>query len=430
MNISIIGTGYVGLTTGVGFAVKGNEVSCVDIDEKKVERINLGDSPIYEPLLDDYLKRVLDQRRFKATTDLKSAVMNSEVSFISVGTPSGEGGKIDLKFIDQVSKQIGDILKIKDLYHIIVVKSTVIPETTEKVVLKNLEERSGKKAGDDFGVCMNPEFLREGVAMEDFLNPDRVVIGSIDKKSGDVIERLYENFKAPILRTNLKTAEMIKYASNSLLATKISFTNEVGNICKKIGIDVNEVMKGVGLDHRISDKFLNAGCGYGGSCFPKDVEALIGKGRDTGYEPKLLQEVHDTNMRQKVIIVKQLEEKLGDLKGKTISILGLAFKPDSDDIREASSIEIIKKLTEKGANIKTYDPKAMGHMRNVFPDIEYSKSAKEAIKDSDACLILTHWKEFKDLREEDFKEMSNRLIIEGRRILDRERVFGFDGVCW
>ena len=281
MNISIIGTGYVGLTTGVGFAVKRNEVSCVDIDEKKVGRINLGDSPIYEPLLDDYLKRVLDQRRFKASTDLKSAVMNSEVSFISVGTPSGKDCKIDLKFIDQVSKDIGDVLKTKDSYHVIVVKSTVVPETTEKVVLKNLEERSGKKAGDDFGVCMNPEFLREGVAMEDFLNPDRVVIGSIDKKSGDVIEKLYENFKAPILRTNLKTAEMIKYAANSLLATKISFTNEVGNICKKIGIDVNEVMKGVGLDHRISDKFLNAGCGYGGSCFPKDVEALIGKGKES-----------------------------------------------------------------------------------------------------------------------------------------------------
>ncbi|UCC91297.1 MAG: UDP-glucose/GDP-mannose dehydrogenase family protein, partial [Candidatus Aenigmatarchaeota archaeon] len=250
MNISIIGTGYVGLSTGVGFAVKGNEVVCVDIDKEKVEQINKGISPIYEPLLDDYLKKVLKEGKFRVTTDLREAIEGTEVSFISVGTPSREDGSIDLKYIEEVSKQIGEVLKGKNEYHVVVVKSTVVSGTTENVVLKNLEKFSGKKAGE-IGVCMNPEFLKEGKAMEDFLKPDRVVIGSIDKKSGDVIERLYKNFNAPILRTDLKTAEMIKYASNALLATKISFSNEIGNICKKLGIDVNEVMKGVGLDSRI-----------------------------------------------------------------------------------------------------------------------------------------------------------------------------------
>lgn len=430
MKISMVGTGYVGLSTGVGFAVKGNDVVCVDIDKEKVDRINRGDSPIYEPLLDDYLKKVLGDKNFRATTDLKEAIKNTEISFIAVGTPSRKDGSIDLKYIEEASKQIGEVLKNKQDYHVIVVKSTVVPETTEKVVIPNVEKTSSKKAGKDFGVCMNPEFLREGTAMEDFLTPDRVVIGSIDKKSGDVIEKLFENFEAPILRTNLKTAEMIKYVSNSLLATKISFSNEVGNICKKLGIDVNEVMKGVGLDHRISDKFLNAGCGYGGSCFPKDVDALIKKAKDLGYEPKLLQEVHNLNLRQKVKIVEQLESKMGDLKDKTVAVLGLAFKSDSDDIREASSIPIISELLERGAKVRAYDPKAKGSMRKIYPDIEYPENVKEAIKDSDACLIVTDWKEFKELTDQDFRTMNEKVILEGRKVLDRNKVTDFEGICW
>ncbi len=429
MRISIIGTGYVGLSTGVGFAVKGNEVVCVDIDSKKVEKINKGISPIYEPLLDGYLKKVLAEKKFRATTDLKGAIEGTEVSFISVGTPSREDGSIDLKYIEEVSKRIGEVLKGKE-YHVVVVKSTVVPGTTEKVVIPNLEKSSGKKAGTDFGVCMNPEFLKEGKAMEDFLKPDRVVAGALDRKSGDVIGRLYENFKAPVLRTDLKTAEMIKYASNALLATKISFSNEIGNICKRLGIDVNEVMKGVGLDSRISERFLRAGCGYGGSCFPKDVDALIRKAKDLGYEPKLLQEVHDLNLRQKVKMVEQLESKVGGLKGKTVCVLGLAFKPDSDDIREASSIPVISKLIEKGARVKAYDPKAKENMRKVFPDVEYAETAKDAIKDSDACLVVTEWKEFGDLSDRDFGAMRTKVVIEGRRILDRNRVSKFDGICW
>lgn len=429
MNISMIGTGYVGLSTGVGFAVKGNDVVCVDIDREKVEKINQGVSPIYEPLLEDYLKKVLKDGKFRATTDLKEAIEQTEVSFISVGTPSKEDGSIDLKYIEEVSRQIGEVLKGKE-YHVVVVKSTVVSETTEKVVIPNLEKSSGKKASESFGVCMNPEFLKEGKAMEDFLKPDRVVIGSIDKKSGDVIERLYENFQAPILRTDLKTAEMIKYASNALLAAKVSFSNEIGNICKLLGINVNDVMRGVGLDSRISEKFLRAGCGYGGSCFPKDVDALIRKAKDLGYDPKLLREVHDLNLRQKVRLVEQLESRMGDLKDKTVCVLGLAFKPDSDDIREASSVSIISKLLEKGANVRAYDPKAITNMKKVFPDIEYPENAKEAIKDSDACLIVTEWKEFKNLSEKDFETMKNRIVIEGRKVLDRNKISGFDGICW
>jgi len=426
----MIGTGYVGLSTGVGFAVRGNDVVCVDIDAAKVRQINGGVSPIFEPHLEDYLKDVLKRGKLRATTDMKGAIENTEVSFIAVGTPSRKDGSIDLSYIESVSRQIGEVLKTKESYHVIVVKSTVMSGTTEGVVLHNIERASGRKAGKDFGLCMNPEFLREGRAMDDFLKPDRVVIGAADSRAGNVIEKLYVNFMAPILKTDLKTAEMIKYASNAFLATKISYTNEMGNICKKLGIDVNEVMKGVGMDHRISPHFLNAGVGYGGSCFPKDVEALIAKAKELGYEPKLLEEVHALNDRQKVRIVDQLEKRVANLKGKTVCLLGLAFKPDSDDIREASSIYIISKLLDKGAKVKAYDPQAIGHMRKLYPDIEYAKSAREALEGSDACLVVTEWEEFKRLTDEDFAKMKNRVILEGRRILDRTKVANFEGICW
>nr|NIP40941.1 nucleotide sugar dehydrogenase [Candidatus Aenigmarchaeota archaeon] len=274
------------------------------------------------------------------------------------------------------------------------------------------------------------EFLREGKAMEDFLTPDRIVIGSLDKKSGNILEKLYSNFSAHILRTDLKTAEMIKYASNAFLATKISFSNEIGNICKRLGIDVYDVMKGVGMDSRISEKFLSAGCGYGGSCFPKDVDALIHKARDLEYDPKLLEEVQEVNKRQKIGMVDLLESKTGDLKGKEICVLGLSFKPGTDDVRGASSIEILSKLIDKGAKIRVYDPKAKENVRKFFPDIRYAETPKDAIKGSDACLIVTEWKEFRNLTDKDFKTMRKKVIIEGRKVLDRNRVKDFEGICW
>lgn len=429
MRIAVIGTGYVGLSAGVGFASMGNEVFCVDIDKKKVEQINRGISPIYEPLLEEKLRKALEDGKLRATDNLHEAIRKSEIIFISVGTPPKEDGSIDLKQVEGVSKQIGRSLANKG-YRLVVVKSTVLPETTEKVVIPAIEKYSGKKAGREFGVCMNPEFLREGKAMEDFLKPDRIVIGELDKKSGDILEKVYKDFEAPIFRTDLKTAEMIKYASNAFLATKISFSNEIGNLCKKLGMDVYEVMKGVGMDSRISERFLNAGCGYGGSCFPKDVEALIHKARDLKYEPKLLEEVQNLNRRQKVIMVDLLERKLGDLKGKEICVLGLAFKPDTDDIRGASSIDIISKLIEKGAKVKAYDPKAQKNMSVLFPQIEYMENAKDAINNSDACLILTEWEEFRKLEDRDFKKMKKKIIIEGRRVLNRNKVSNFEGICW
>jgi len=429
MRIAVVGTGYVGLSTGVGFAIRGNEVICVDKVKEKVKQINQGVTPIYEPLLEEHLRKVLEEGRLKATGDLHKAMRKSEVIFISVGTPPKEDGSIDLKYIKEVSKEIGRSLASKG-YKVIVVKSTVLPGTTENVVIPNLERYSGKRAGKEFGVCMNPEFLREGKALEDFLCPDRIIIGAIDKKSGNILEKVYANFNAPVLRTDLKTAEMIKYASNAFLAMKVSFSNEIGNICKRLGIDVYEVMKGVGMDSRISEKFLAAGCGFGGSCFPKDVDALIHKAKELEYEPKLLEEVQNLNRRQKVGMVELLEKRIGNLKGKKICILGLAFKPGTDDVRGASSVDIISRLVEKGAKVKAYDPKAMENVKKIFPNIEYAKSAKEAIEGSDACLVVTEWEEFRKLKNEDFDLMKNRIIIEGRKVLDPKSVKGFEGICW
>jgi UDPglucose 6-dehydrogenase len=427
MKISVIGTGYVGLSAAVGFAKKGHHVICYDIDGGKLDRIDGGKSTIYEPLIDEYLGDVVSRGFLKTSRNLKETIAGTDVSFVCVGTPSRRDGSIDLTYIEKVSEQIGEVLRTKKSYHVVVVKSTVLPETTEKVVLPRLEKFSGKKAGD-FGLCMNPEFLREGCALEDFLKPDRIVIGELDKKSGDLLEKLYAGFDAPILRVRIKVAEMIKYASNAFLATKISYANEVGNICKKLGIDVYDVMNGVGLDRRISPHFLEAGCGFGGSCFPKDVSALVHKSRELGHEPKLLQEVLDTNERQKVKIVAQLEKKLGNLSGKKITLLGLAFKTNTDDVREAPSIRIIEELRRKGASISAHDPQANENMRKMFPDVSYAKETREALRGADAALILTDWSEYESLTDNDFNLMRNKVIIEGRKVLGKD--VSFEGVCW
>jgi UDPglucose 6-dehydrogenase len=430
MKISVIGTGYVGLCTGVGFAIKGHDVICVDIDKKKINMINAGKSPIYEPLLDEYLARVIKQNKFQATTDLDYAIKNTDVSFISVGTPSRPDGSMDTKYIAQTSESIGKIFKKKKSYHVVVVKSTVLPGTTENVAKKNIEKFSGKKAGRDFGIAMNPEFLREGKALEDFLNPDRVVIGGIDKKSSDTIEKLYAKFDAPVVKTNIKTAEMIKYVSNAFLATKISLINEVGNMCKELGINTYDVAKGVGYDKRIGDKFLNAGIGYGGSCFPKDVKALISKAREMGYKARLLEDVISVNEDQPFRVIAVLKKHVPVLRGKKIALLGLAFKSDTDDIREAPAIKIIDRLLKEKAVITAYDPKAAENMKALFPKIRYAKSSREAIKGADVCLVLTEWDEFKKLTDRDFSQMKSNIIIEGRRILDDKKVKRFEGVCW
>jgi UDPglucose 6-dehydrogenase len=423
--ISIVGTGYVGLTTGIGFALKRNKVVCVDIDEEKVNQINAGNPPIYEENMEASLKKVLKEN-FKATTDLSYAIKNSSITFLAVGTPSKQDGSIDLGYIEKAAEQLGEELKKKD-YHLIVIKSTVLPETTENVIIPILEKKSSKKAGKDFGVCMNPEFLREGKALEDFLNPDRIVIGQLDEASGQTLKEVYKDFSCPVIKTNLKTAEMIKYASNAFLSMKISFSNEIGNICKKLGIDVYDVMDGIGYDNRIGRSFLNAGCGFGGSCFPKDVRALIFKAKQLDYEPKLLEETLSLNESQKIKKIEYLKNKL-DLKDKKVAVLGLAFKPDTDDTRESPAIDIIKELKELGSKVSVYDPKA--NLRKMFPEIEHTSNVKDALTNADACLIVTDWDEFKQLSDKDFDVMKNKTILEGRKVLNPEKVKDFEGVAW
>ena len=424
MNVCIVGTGYVGLSTATGFAEHGHRIVCVDIDQKRVGDINAGKCPIFEPGMEEILRKAVGDGRLRATLDLKDAIRSSEVVYISVPTPCDDSGRIDTKYIDAASKSIASAM---DGYKVVVVKSTVIHGTTEGVVGKNLEA-AGKTPGKDFGLCMNPEFLREGHALDDFLKPDRIVVGSADQKAGDTVAKLYANFKAPLLRTDIKTAEMIKYASNAFLATKITFSNEVGNICKKMGMDVYKVMEGVGLDSRIGPKFLRAGAGFGGSCFPKDVQALVAKGSDVGCEPALLKKVLEVNRQQRKLMVRQLASKI-DLRGKRVAVLGLAFNPDTDDVRESAAMDTVEGLIKRGAEVVAYDQKAMENFKRFYPTIKYASSAKEALAGADACIIATDWEEFRSLGKEDFKAMRGKIIIEGRKTLDREKAgIRFEGV--
>ena len=427
MRISVIGTGYVGTVSAICFAELGHDVICVDIDQSKIDMINAGIPPIYEEGLSELLEKHAG-KRLSATSDYDFAVNNSDISFICVGTPSDSDGNIDLGIVRAASASLGDAMKSKHDYHVVVVKSTVVPETTEKVILPIIEEHSGKCVGE-FGIAMNPEFLREGKAIYDFMNPDKIVVGSMDEKSGAIVSSIYSNLDCEVARTKPSTAEMIKYVNNSFLATKISFSNEVGNICKKLDIDTYEVMSAVGKDFRIGPYFLNAGAGFGGSCFPKDVKALIGKAKEVGCEPELLKSVIAINEKQPFFMVTLLKNKLGNLNGKRIAILGLAFKNDTDDIRESRSIPVIKELIDNGVEISAYDPMANENMKQIFQTIEYHKSAIEALQDADACLVMTEWDEFKTLDKE-FGVMKNRLVIDGRHMLVHRDSIEYVGLCW
>jgi len=329
--ISVVGTGYVGLITGAGFAKLGHNVICVDIDQEKVDQINNKKPPIYEEGLKELLNELVP-KNLEATTDLNKAILNSQITFICVGTPSRKKEDTNFKQLETVSRDIGTTLKEKNKPHLVVVKSTVVPDTTEKMIIPLIEKNSGKKYGIHFGVVMNPEFLREGSALEDFFNPDRIVIGSSDPRSLKTIKQIYKDFKCPILTTSFKEAEMIKYVSNSFLATKLSFINEIGNVCKRLNINTNIIAKGIGLDYRISPHFLRAGIGFGGSCFPKDVSALVFKATEVGYNTRLLSAVLDVNRDQPLKLLEILENT-GPLRGTKIAILGLAFKAGTDDTR-------------------------------------------------------------------------------------------------
>ena len=423
MNISIIGIGYVGLVTGVCFAELGNDVICVDVDQEKIEMINRGVSPIYEEGLEQLL--VGNKGRIEGTRDYEYAIQNTDVTFICVGTPSKDDGGIDLKFVKEATEEIGKQLRSKDRWHLVVVKSTVLPGTTGGVVLPLLERHSGKKAGVDFGVAMNPEFLREGVAVRDFLKPDRIVIGYSDDKSREVLRRLYSGFSCSIVETSLSAAEMIKYASNAFLATKISFINEIGNICKKLGIDTYEVADGMGMDKRIGRAFLDSGIGWGGSCFPKDTKALLKWAEELGGGLKIIKSAVDVNKTQPLVVIDLLKKHVNNLKDVKVGVLGLAFKPDTDDVRESRSIPIVRELLEEGVEILAYDPKAMENFKKIFPDIKYCSSAKEILDECSIILLLTKWKEFKDL------DYSGKIVIDGRRLLEAKKTARiYEGVCW
>jgi UDPglucose 6-dehydrogenase/GDP-mannose 6-dehydrogenase len=444
MKVSVVGTGYVGLVSGVCLAEKGHAVCCVDIDAAKVEKTNCGIAIIHEAGLEALLKQNLGNGRFRATTDLRSAVLDSDVSIIAVGTPFS-GQEIDLSYIQEVSQQVGAALREKPSYHAVVVKSTVVPGTTQEMVLPALEKSSGKKAGVDFGVGMNPEFLREGVAVQDFMFPDRIVLGGIDDRTIDVLEELYSVFVGvDKIRTTPKTAEMIKYTSNSLLATMISFSNEIGNLCAALGgIDVVDVMKAVHLDKRLCPilpdgrrivpqftTYIEAGCGFGGSCFPKDVKALIAHGRKAGQPMALLEAVIRVNEQQPRQILAILKKEFTDLRGVRLAVLGLAFKPGTDDMRESPAIPILEELTEAGADIRAYDPVARAEAEKIFGGrrLRYCEQLDEALDGADAVVLLTRWPEFEKLPERLAGREPQPLVVDGRRMVDKKKFARYAGV--
>jgi UDPglucose 6-dehydrogenase len=424
----VIGVGYVGLCTAVGFASQGYNVLASDVNEEKIIKINQGVAPFHEPNLAEKLSASVKKGKLKGLVNqTRNVVDKSSLTFIAVGTPSKPDGSIDLRYIQSAAHDIGKALKSKEDFHVVIVKSTVIPGTTSNVVLPILEEESMKKCGKDFGLCMNPEFLRQGSAFEDTMNADRIVIGSQDKPSGDVLEELYRDFYSkqtpPMIRTTLSTAELIKYASNAMLATKISFINTIANICEQIpGADVKIVATTIGLDRRIGSLFLDAGLGYGGSCFPKDVKALIACAKTYNYDPELLNSVEKVNQTQPLKAITFCKRELGSLKEKKIAILGLAFKPETDDMREARAIPIINQLLKEGAKVTAYDPAATKTAKTIFKNkIQYTKSSAECLRNADACIIVTEWSEFQKLRQQDFIElMKQPVIIDGRRIFNPE----------
>lgn len=427
-SVSILGTGFIGLCSAACFANKDIKVLASTHNEKKAELINKGKAPFFERGLDKILEEIneKDPNLLKCVLNQEKAVLETDISMITQGTPMREDKSINLEYIESTAKEIGQALKNTDKYHLIVVRSTVVPGTTRNLVGKIISEVSGKEPGKDFGLCMQPEFLAEGRSIEDTLYPDRIVIGEYDKKSGDILEEFYEYFygdhlkNCPILRMNLESAELVKYGNNCLLSTKISYANEFANFAELVpNVDVSEVMKGVGLDYRINPRFLGAGVGFGGSCFHKDVNAIKAWAKSRGYESRLLNAVLKINDDQAIHIIDLAEELVENLDEKKITILGLAFKPGTDDMRNAPSIRVINELKKRGYhNIIGYDSEAKESARKVFGDkIEYADSVEEALEDSELALLVTEWDEYKKLTTADFKKyMKEPNLVDGRLI--------------
>ena len=422
MKIPVIGCGYVGCVTGVCFADLGHEVVLVDVDPAKVRAITAGQSPIYEPGLEDLIQKNRD--RISATTDLRAAVGSTEITFVAVGTPSREDGAIDLRYVLTACEEIGQALRDGNNFHIVVIKSTVFPGTTKEMACPVLEKASGKTAGRDFGIGSNPEFLREGSAVRDCLSPDRIVIGADDPRTSAVLSDLYAPVGAAVIVTPVTTAEMIKYTSNAVLAAKISLANEIGNLCKRLGVDSQEVFTAVGMDGRVSPAFFRTGIGFGGSCFPKDVRALVAGARAHGEDLKILRAVLEVNEEQPKRLLSLLRRHIPDLQGKTIGVLGLAFKPDTDDVRESRAAPVVADLLAAGARVVAYDPAAMENFRRIFPQVTYAPAPDEVLG-ADAVLILTEWGEFEEL------DYRGRIVIDGRRLEKaKDEAAVYEGVCW
>jgi len=425
MNISVVGTGYVGLVTGTCFAETGVSVTCIDIDEQKITSLNQGKIPIYEPGLEAILSRNSEKKRLFFKTSIKDSIKEAEVVFIAVGTPPDEDGSADLKHVLSVAREIG---KHMQKYLLVVTKSTVPVGTAEKVKAAVQEELDKRNANIEFDVASNPEFLKEGDAIKDFLHPDRIVVGVESEKAETVMRRLYKPFvlnNHPILFMDIRSAEMTKYVANAMLATKISFMNDVANLCELVGANVNLVRKGIGSDTRIGNKFIYPGAGYGGSCFPKDVKALIRTARDYSYQLKVLEAVEDVNNRQKIILFdKVMKHFNGDLKGKRFGIWGLSFKPKTDDMREAPSLEIIDRLLSQGAEVIAYDPVAMEETRQRLGEtIRYGKDQYDVLVDADGLVMVTEWSEFRLPNFQVIKKLMRKpVIFDGRNIYERQEL--------
>jgi UDPglucose 6-dehydrogenase len=429
MQICVVGVGYVGLVTGTCFAEFGNTVVCVDNDPKKIDMLNNDGVPIYEPGLEEMVAKNRRENRLQFTTDLKEGLKDALVVFIAVGTPEGENGEADLKYVWQVAQSIGETM---DDYKVVVTKSTV-PVGTGKRVQEIISEH--QKETHEFDVVSNPEFLREGSAIEDFMRPNRVVIGARNERAKAIMRDLYRPLyilETPVVVTDVETSEMIKYASNAFLATKISFINEMANICELTGADVNMVAKGMGLDRRIGPKFLHAGPGYGGSCFPKDTSAIAKIAKSYGYNFNIVEAVMEVNRKQRGIMVEKIKKSMNhDLEGKTVACLGLAFKPNTDDMRESPSLEILPALMEGGAKVRAYDPASMEEAKHDMPDLVYCQDAYETAKDADCLIIMTEWNQFRNLDWAKLGEiMADKVVVDLRNIYPPHMVreAGFDYV--
>lgn len=425
MNIAVVGTGYVGLVTGTCFAEMGVNVTCVDIDEKKINALKQGIIPIYEPGLEDLVHRNYASGRLKFTTGLKEILDDVEIVFSAVGTPPDEDGSADLKYVLEVARTIGQNI---NHYVLVVTKSTVPVGTAQKVKSRIQEELDKRNVNIPFDVASNPEFLKEGNAVEDFMKPDRVIVGVGSNQAKDIMERLYKPFMMNNYRlifTDIPSAEMIKYAANSMLATRISFMNDIANLCELVGADVNMVRKGIGSDSRIGSKFLYPGCGYGGSCFPKDVKALIKTAEKNGYEMKVLKAVEEVNEKQKSLLFHKLMKHFQEgIEGKRIALWGVSFKPDTDDMRESPALVLIDKLLNAGAEVVVYDPVAMEEGKRRLGDrVKYATDMYEAVNGADALLMVTEWKQFRIPNWETVSKLMHRLlIIDGRNIYDRQEL--------